>query len=380
MAVENLIWLLCGTVVPSFVFCWAAVWVVWHWALRWQLVDRPGARKVHTSPVPLGGGLAIWFAVIACFGLGQILLWAHGSDALSPRTAAWIPAFVEPHLSGLKDQSSKLWVLLGAGTLLTVVGLIDDWRGLRWQWRLGVQFLVAIMCVVWQGWQFTVFIPWPWLTGFLSVLWIVALINSFNMLDNMDGLSGGVAAVVAGMLAAVLLLTFDSATREPQIFVSGFLLVLLGTLLGFLWHNRPPARIFMGDAGSYFVGFCIAVATLLATYTEYRGVRQHAVLAPLCVVAVPLYDMLTVIWIRLRAGRSPFEGDKSHFSHRLCDLGLSKGQAVLTIYLTTGTCGLGALLLNRVDLFGAVVIMLMIVCVLCLIAILESTARRKLKS
>jgi UDP-GlcNAc:undecaprenyl-phosphate GlcNAc-1-phosphate transferase len=136
----------------------------------------------------------------------------------------------------------------------------------------------------------------------------------------------------------------------------------------------------MGDAGSYFVGFCIAVATLLATYTEYRGERQHAVLAPLCVMAVPLYDMLTVIWIRLREGRSPFEADKNHFSHRLVDLGLTKGQAVLTIYLTTATCGLGALLLNRVDVFGAVVVMLMIVCVLCLIAILESTARRKLTS
>ena len=97
-------------------------------------------------------------------------------------------------------------------------------------------------------------------------------------------------------------------------------------------------------------------------------------------MAVPLYDMITVIWIRLRKGRSPFEADKNHFSHRLVDLGLTKGLAVLTIYLTTATCGLGALLLNRVDLFGAVIVVLMIVCILCLIAILESTARRKLNS
>ena len=169
-------------------------------------------------------------------------------------------------------------------------------------------------------------------------------------------------------------------TRQPQLFVAGFLLVIVGALLGFLWHNRPPARIFMGDAGSYFVGFCIAVTTLLATYTEYQGTRQHAVLAPLCVMAVPLYDMISVIWIRVREGRSPFQADKSHFSHRLVDLGLTKGQAVLTIYLTTATCGLGALLLHRVDLVGAVVIVLMIVCILGLIAILETTARRKMKS
>jgi UDP-GlcNAc:undecaprenyl-phosphate GlcNAc-1-phosphate transferase len=200
------------------------------------------------------------------------------------------------------------------------------------------------------------------------------------MLDNMDGLSAGVAAIAALMLAAVLMVAPDGQARQPQLFVAGFLCVMVGALCGFLWHNRPPARIFMGDAGSYFVGFCIAVTTLLATYTEYQGTRQHAVLAPLCVMAVPLYDMISVIWIRLREGRSPFQADKSHFSHRLVDLGLTKTQAVLTIYLTTATCGLGALLLRRVDVWGAVMVVLMIACILGLIAILETTARRKLQS
>ncbi len=234
-----------------------------------------------------------------------------------------------------------------------LVGLVDDRFGLGWQLRLGLQCVVATVCVLWQGWRLTAFIDVPWITWGLSVIWIVGLINSFNMLDNMDGLSAGVAAIAATMLAAVLLVTPDAQTRQPQLFVAGFLLVIVGALLGFLWHNRPPARIFMGDAGSYFVGFCIAVTTLLATYTEYQGTRQHAVLAPLCVMAVPLYDMISVIWIRLREGRSPFQADKSHFSHRLVDLGLTKGQAVLTIYLTTATCGLGALLLQRVDLCGS---------------------------
>jgi UDP-GlcNAc:undecaprenyl-phosphate GlcNAc-1-phosphate transferase len=161
------------------------------------------------------------------------------------------------------------------------------------------------------------------------------------------------------------------------LFVGGFLLVLSGGLLGFLWHNRPVAKLFMGDAGSYFVGFCIAVTTLLATYASYGEAGQHAVLAPLCVMAVPLYDMVTVLWIRVREGRSPFQADKSHFSHRLVDLGLTKGQAVLTIYLTTATCGLGALLLPRVALVGTIVVVLMIVCVLALIAILEAAPRRR---
>ena len=97
----------------------------------------------------------------------------------------------------------------------------------------------------------------------------------------------------------------------------------------------------MGDAGSYFIGFWIAVATLLATYAGYQGATPHAVVAPLVVMAIPLYDMCSVIIIRLREGRSPFEADKRHFSHRLVDLGMTKKQAVLTIYLATATCGWG---------------------------------------
>jgi UDP-GlcNAc:undecaprenyl-phosphate GlcNAc-1-phosphate transferase len=329
----------------------------------------------------MGGGLAIWLGVIVPLSIGQLVLWLLAAGGpLAGWLDHWIPSIAAPHLAGLAARSTALWVLLGGGTLLMLVGLLDDRWGLGWRIRLGIQCGVATVCVLWQGWQLTAFIDAPWITWILSVIWIVGLINSFNMLDNMDGLSAGVAAIGAILLAAVLLVTPAAQTRQPQLFVAGFLLVIVGSLLGFLWHNRPPARIFMGDAGSYFIGFCIAVATLLATYTEYQGIRPHAVLAPLCVMAVPLYDMISVIWIRVREGRSPFQADKSHFSHRLVDLGLSKGQAVLTIYLTTATCGLGALLLHRVDLVGAVVIVLMIVCILGLIAILETTARRKLNS
>lgn len=381
MNTPELLWFVCGTVLPSLLISWIAVRGVRPLALRWQLVDRPGARKVHTTPTPMGGGLAIWLGVVLPLALGQLVVGLVNSGGPA---AEWllrmIPAFARPHLAGIAHQSIALWELLGGGTLLMVIGLLDDRFGLGWRLRLGLQCVVAAVCVIWQGWHLTAFIAVPWITSVLSVLWIVGLINSFNMLDNMDGLSAGVAAIAAGMLAAVLLLTPDAQTHQPQLFVAGFLLVIVGALVGFLWHNRPPASIFMGDAGSYFVGFCIAVTTLLATYTQYQGTHPHAVLAPLCVMAVPLYDMISVIWIRLREGRSPFQADKSHFSHRLVDLGLTKAQAVLTIYLTTATCGFGALLLRRVDVWGAIIVVLMIVCILGLIAILETTARRKLRS
>ena len=143
-----------------------------------------------------------------------------------------------------------------------------------------------------------------------------------------------------------------------------------------LWHNRPPARLFMGDTGSYLIGYLMAMSTLTATFAG-QNVPPHAILAPLCVLAVPIYDTLTVVAIRLREGRSPFVGDKSHFSHRLVELGMTKPQAVLTIYLTSATCGLGALLLRQVNMLGAAIILLLVTCVLVLIGILETVGRRK---
>ena len=124
------------------------------------------------------------------------------------------------------------------------------------------------------------------------MLWIVGLVNSFNMLDNMDGLSAGVAAIAAAMFAAMMLLTPRPDNNQPQLFIAGLLLVIAGSLMGFLWHNRPPARLFMGDAGSYLVGYLLAMATLTATFAG-GSLPKHAILAPLCVLAVPLYDTAT---------------------------------------------------------------------------------------
>ena len=140
--------------------------------------------------------------------------------------------------------------------------------------------------------------------------------------------------------------------------------------------GREPLNVFRKFV---FVGYCLAVASLLATFSDYQQTPWHAVLAPLCVLAVPIYETATIVIIRLRAGHSPFQADQRHFSHRLVQLGFSKPQAVLTIYLMTTTCGLGALLLARVDGIGAAVILFLVACILGLVAVLESTALRKSK-
>lgn len=373
-------WLILGSLIPGLLVSWTAACAVRRWAARLGLVDQPGERKVHTHATPLGGGLAIWLGIVLPLAAGQALAWMIVEGRAGTALFAWaaripVPGFVEPHLDGLVQQAGDLWLLLAAATVVMLLGLVDDLRRIAWQPRLLVEAAVAV-ALVWHGWRLSLFIDVPWLTAAVSVVWIVALINSFNMLDNMDGLSGGVAAIAALMLAAVLLLAPDPSTSEPQLFVAGLLLVVVGSLVGFLWHNRPPARLFMGDAGAYLIGLILAVATILATFAG-GDMPRHAILAPLCVLAVPLYDLVTVVAIRLRRGLSPFAADKNHFSHRLVDLGMSKTQAVLTIYLATATTGLGALLLHQVDTIGAVIILLVVASVLTLIGILETTARRQ---
>lgn len=363
--------LILATLVPSFLISVVMVAVVRRWAERLGLMDRPGVRKVHQHPIPLGGGIGIWFAVLVTFLFGGVAVWLLQNNMLgSLGSALQIPENVAVYFPGMVYRFGQMLGLLAAGTVLMVLGLADDRYGLKWQIRLGVEFAVGAFVVFGLGMQLTAFLPWDWIAGLISVVWIVALVNSFNMLDNMDGLSGGVAAIAATMLAIMLL----STPAQPQIFVAAMLLVLVGGLLGFLVHNWPPAKIFMGDAGSYFVGFWIACCTLLATYAGSKTSQPHAIMAPVFVLAIPLYDMISVIIIRLSEGRSPFEGDKRHFSHRLVEMGLTKKQAVLTIYLATATCGLGALLLPRVDWIGAIIVSAIVLCAMGLIRILESQA------
>lgn len=368
-----IVWLLAVTIAPPLVVSALSLYPVRHYARRLGLLDRPGGHSTHANATPLGGGIGIWLGIIVTFAMGTVaVMIARQSSSLQAR----LPTELVPYLDGVWSRVGQIWGLLAGGTVLVALGVTDDRRGVNEWIRLGVEFAVAAFVVYGLGFGFTAYIGVTWLTNVLSMIWIVGVINAFNMLDNMDGLSGGVAAIIAAAMAAVMLTTPDPGTARPQLFVASLLLVVCGSLLGFLWHNRPPARIFMGDGGSYLVGFLIAVSMLMATYAGTSD-RPHAVLAPLCAMAVPLYDMSTVLWIRIREGRSPFVGDRSHFSHRLVELGLGRTQAVLTIYLVTGTCGLAAVLLTHVTVMQAVMVLGIVGCMLLLVVILESTGWRK---
>ncbi len=353
-----------ASLLPAFVVSFLVTSAVRRVAPAWGLVDQPAARKVHENPTPLGGGIGIWCGVVLPVAAAHLACLAIAGTNAVP---SWLPDEVAVHVDGVLYRSGQMWAILGAATLLAAVGLADDARPIPWGPRLAVQVLVAILLVA-VGVRGTIFVPVPWVGTVLTLGWILVLVNSFNFLDNMDGLSGGIAFVAAGLFACVML----GSTSEPRWLVGGVLLVLTGSLAGFLCHNLPPARIFMGDCGSYFIGTLLATTTVLGTFYDESTAGRHVILAPLCILAVPLYDFASVMVIRLSEGRSPFQPDKSHFSHRLVELGLSRTNAVRTIHLATLTTGLGALVLYELpDWAAAWLVLAMVACQLGLIAVLE---------
>jgi UDP-GlcNAc:undecaprenyl-phosphate GlcNAc-1-phosphate transferase len=273
------------------------------------------------------------------------------------------------HTTGFIAKINQLIIVLCCIFTLFVLGLWDDKRRLGPYFKLAVQFAVAFVAAFAADIRLEFFIHSKLVTSMLSTVWIVLIINVFNFLDNMDGASAGIATIVAAIL-------FTAAAISGQVFIGALALLFIGTLLGFLVFNFPPAKIFMGDAGSLPLGFVLAVISLRTTYYHQAASGPwYPVFIPLISMAVPLYDFVTVTALRLSQGKSPFVGDTQHFSHRLRKLGLTDTQTTLALYLATLTTGIGATFLYQVNLAGAILIFTQTILVLLIIAVLESTAK-----
>jgi UDP-GlcNAc:undecaprenyl-phosphate GlcNAc-1-phosphate transferase len=310
------------------------------WAPRLGLVDIPNERKVHTTPTPRGGGLAIYAGLL----VATLIAFAAG----------WLPI---DHL-----------ILVGIALILVVVGVLDDRFGLSWKLRLGLQTVAVLLAFGWpleSGW-----LPWP-----LALIWAVGLVNAFNMLDNMDALSAGVAAITALVMAVALIARADCNDGLPASVLP--YLMLPGAIAGFLWFNRPPARIFMGDAGSTFLGFFLALHGLRDGFAVRDDLTTW--LAPLCFFAVPWYDLTSVVLLRLSQGRSPFQADRQHLSHRLVELGLAPPAAVGAIYFLALASAVGGVLLYAVSGVSATLVGMHVFAWWLAIAWIDFFARRKSK-
>ncbi len=338
-------------------------------SLRTGFLAHPSDDRYHSSTVPLGGGIAV-IATITIVILAAI---AAVKFLIAPGHLDWLGQSVLVHTEGFLAQMPRLIAIQACLIILFVLGLVDDKNHLSPFLKLIVQFAVAIFAAAYAEIRVEFFIESKIITTLLSAVWIVLIINAFNFLDNMDGLSAGIAVIVTSVL-------FTAAAQSGQIFIGGLALVFIGTLAGFLVFNFPPAKIFAGDAGSLPIGFFLAMLSLRTTYYHQAQSGQwYPVLIPLVVMAVPLYDFISVTLLRISQGKSPFVGDTQHFSHRLKRHGLTDTQTVLTLYLATLCTALGATFLNQVNSTGAILILAQTFLILAIIAIFETTAKNDSK-
>lgn len=330
-----------------------------------------GQEKMARRAIPNTGGIGIVLAILVpmLVVLGVSYLWSDEKSC---------PDFLLEHIELIRGVRSEaalgLW-LIGSALLLHVLGLIDDRTPLGALGKLVIMLAPAIL-VAWpmDTRLLTMLDPiagGPWLSMLVTVLWIVCVTNAMNFIDNMDGYAGGVAAIASGGFMV-------SALMQGQWFVAGVLALVCGASLGFLVWNFPPARLFMGDGGSLVLGFLLAFLTVRTTFVPesaggepFESGRWYALLMPLVVLGVPLYDFTSVTLIRLSQGKSPFKGDLQHFSHRLAKRGLSVRTAMGVIYGFTLLTAVAGVLLVRSDPTQAVLLGVLIVLVFGVMALLE---------
>lgn len=263
-------------------------------ANRFNILDKPDANlKKHEKPIPYLGGVSIFLAFF-------ITLFVH--------------KMVTTHtLKGL------IGIIVGA-SLIFLLGLIDDIRKLSVPFKLSVQVLSAVVLII-CGIKIK-FLGNEFINIIFTVLWIVGVTNAFNLIDIMDGLAGGVTLIAS-------ITYFIIGLEGGKLFSPLASLSLGGSILGFLVYNFPPAKIFMGDAGSLFIGFTLAALSITESYSFTNNL---AVLTPILILGVPIFDTLFVMWMRWRQGKPVYFGSPDHFPLRLLKVGLSKKQVIFIIY------------------------------------------------
>jgi UDP-GlcNAc:undecaprenyl-phosphate GlcNAc-1-phosphate transferase len=312
-------------VVFTFLLAWVVTWrlipAVRKFALRVGWADQPNARRLNREPLPNAGGLAIYAGVIAALILASLL---------------------RPiELQGVLAQ--VLTILLG-GSILVLVGFIDDQFGLPPSVRMLVQVLTALL-LVGNGISIKVTFGTPIDSLFstsLTVFWVVAITNAINLMDGMDGLAGGVSFITAMSLLAV------SAQFPNWAAATLVLAALAGAALGFLRHNFHPSHIIMGDAGAYFFGYVLAATAIVG---ELQATTIFSLVPPVLFLLLPVLDTTQVVVRRLMAGKNPMKTPgKDHLHHRLLAWGLSQRHAALTLWSIALVCNWLAMTIRGMSL------------------------------
>lgn len=386
-------------IAAAFLIAWPLAWLVRRISTRLGAFDSAGVAgqvKLTRRKVPNTGGIAVFWGIVLPIVVGLPLVGIDGGRLIT----ALVPA-AEVHLAGMRSQTGLAVSLVACLAALHVLGLIDDRRPMGPWIKLAIMAAPALVIPLLfpQTRLLTLLdgsVGGPWLSIAITVVWFVVITNAMNFMDNMDGLSAGVAAVAATFFLIATLLQ-----PQPQWFVAAVLALVVGSCAGFLVFNFPwrrPASIYMGDGGSLVLGFVLAFLTVRTTYLPHVAktfeiaagpmagttetawvstVPWYAVLMPVIVLAVPLYDFVSVVLIRLSQGRSPFVGDTQHLSHRLVRLGLSRRAAVCVIYGMTAIAGVTGVLLSKLDRWHALLAGLQVLMLLVVLAMFEFAKSRE---
>jgi UDP-GlcNAc:undecaprenyl-phosphate GlcNAc-1-phosphate transferase len=333
-------------------------------AVKVNALDLPGERKLHRQPIPRLGGIAIYLAFVITLNSGLLF-----SDSLLK----------------LVDASLRGWLgLLFGGSIVLALGIVDDLYQLRPVSKLSFQLLAAgVVCL--SGLRITQLtnpfngvLVLGWLSIPMTLLWIVGITNAMNLLDGLDGLASGVAAIITATILSISLANGTDGTA----LVSA---ILCGSTLGFLRYNFNPARIFMGDSGSMFLGFTLAVISLQGTQKSTTAV---AIFIPILFFGLPIADTLLALGRRLlgSGGREQargyarvFEADREHIHHKLIDLGFSHRSAVLTLYVVTLglSCVAFAMTAVRSETVAFLLSAVLLTAVACLLLLAGAAARHR---
>ena len=301
-------------------------------AIKIGAVDKPNQRKVHKKLMPRLGGLAIFISfMIGCFVL--------------------IPSYMQP------------WPIIIGGCIIVAIGILDDMFGLPAKVKFVGQIIAALIPVL-SGIQID-FVATPsgeiilfgWWAIPLTVLWIVAITNAINLIDGLDGLAAGVSSIALATIS-ILSLTMGN----PVTPLLG--LLLLGSTLGFLMYNFYPAKIFMGDTGSLFLGYMISVLSVVGLA---KSAAVFSLLIPMIILAVPIMDTTFAIVRRIVQRKPLMAPDKFHLHHCMLRLGFSHKQSVIIIYLLSGLFSLTAILFTRATIWGASVLIILLLLIIELI-------------
>ncbi len=319
-----------------------------------KAIDRPGARAVHTRPIPRIGGVAIFFSAMSL-----IILILFLNNALG---------------DAFRNMKLQLLTLFCSSTFIFFIGLVDDLKGLPARFKFLAELLAAgSLCFIGvRISSIAITAQWTlnfgWLSYPVTIFWIVGITNAVNLSDGLDGLAAGISAVTCGVIVVL-------AVHSGNVIMPFFMLALLGSLSGFIFFNFNPAKIFMGDCGSLFLGFTIASASVLCS-TKSSALVGLAM--PVLALGIPIFDTLFSILRRFLERRSIFAADRSHFHHRLVDLGIKQRHVVITIYVITLLfAGLGMFMMVTRDINSLVIFLCILLLLLLVFHVVGSIRLRE---